>query len=320
MRPNHDADYGSLLMNLNCAKEAIGSLRKSKPGFDWRSHTSACDDYSTAMICVSKANLFPHKISMSFLKLYEIFRLGLITPSNGRTLHLCEYPGGFCLATKYFFKEKGKNNLDQTCVSLLFDEKASTEVRPLVPELKFDRLEDGSGDIAVEGNFAAYAKKGKRYRFITADGGCNPNQNWNGQEEEFASLLRSEIMWILNLLDDGCDAVIKLLGFHDSETQFLIFLVTSFFKRAYLFKPKVSSDATNEVYLVLCQYNLEQFLASETSSELTKFQYDRLYFACYDLTFRQIAKIRNNLKAVSHAKMSDNLVAVHYVMRLFHLP
>jgi 23S rRNA U2552 (ribose-2'-O)-methylase RlmE/FtsJ len=94
-----------------------------------------------------------------------------------------------------------------------------------------------------------FGQKKKNANLIVCDG----EMNWydeNYQEQEMINLIFSEIVFGLNMLDEGGSLVVKIYDTYTLVTVKILAILNSFFKDVYIYKPLTSSRANSEKYVV----------------------------------------------------------------------
>ena len=199
-------------------------------------------------------------ISRSYFKLWEIFyNFELFKDfQNDQPFifsHLAEGPGGFMEASYNYMKKNNKKNNYYYGITL----KPHNEYVPDWNKIKkiFDndkKVQIDYGNLYIYDDVLKYVKKfeEKKAHFVTADGGFDYSNDFNGQELNSCQIIYSEIAIALNVLrKNGCFVVKVFDLFSITSCQFLAIL-TSHFRVVNIYKPETSRPANSEKYLV-CQ-------------------------------------------------------------------
>jgi 23S rRNA U2552 (ribose-2'-O)-methylase RlmE/FtsJ len=199
-------------------------------------------------------------ISRSYFKLWEIFYNFELFKDFGNEQsfifsHLAEGPGGFMEASYNYMKKNNKNNNYYYGITL----KPHNEYVPDWNKIKkiFDndkKVQIDYGNLYIFDDVLKYVKKfeEKKAHFVTADGGFDYSNDFNGQELNSCQIIYSEIVVALNVLrKNGCFVVKVFDLFSITSCQFFAIL-TSHFRVVNIYKPETSRPANSEKYLV-CQ-------------------------------------------------------------------
>lgn len=127
--------------------------------------------------------------------------------------------------------------------------------------------EDQTGNI-IDLNNIDYIKRKCEERFkinhngcengvhlITADGSFDCTSLENNQEEAVGTLIFSEILTALSILNEGGSFVIKMFTAFESYTVSFVYLLNCIFEKVDVFKPITSKRANSEVYYICIKYN-----------------------------------------------------------------
>ncbi len=231
--------------------------------------------------CVSKYK----PLSRSYFKMIEIFdNFFLDTYVNNKnhthikTFHLAEGPGGFLEAII-----KRRNNPGDTYVgmTLIDDDNFNTNIPGWkksmaflneYPNICIEAGEDNTGDILSLNNYLYCKEKyGSSIDFITADGGFDFSIDFNHQEMNITKLLFAQIAFALIMQKKGGHFVLKVFDCFMYQTIDLIYLLTSFYRKVYIYKPNTSRLANSEKYLVCKGFIFDN------SSEFSPYLYNTFY-------------------------------------------
>lgn len=186
-------------------------------------------------------------INKGWMKMYEMLSGCLKLPDNVNSLHFCEAPGSFILATNYYLKLNKKSHIWHAHDINKSDYYKLIEQYP-------DRWI--FGDIKESVVIQDIASKMKKINFITAD--CNIELNYkniNDEEPIMSKIIMAQIIGIFACLSKEGDAIVKImLPIAEPLTISMIYLVHYFFKHVCIYKCEVSNLHNSEVYLILNNY------------------------------------------------------------------
>lgn len=224
-------------------------------------------------------------LSRSFFKMIEIYDLffqdtHIYADQNEpiKTFHLAEGPGGFLEAIV-----KRRNNPADSYVgmSLVNEDNTNTNIPGWkkssiflneYPNVFIENGIDGTGDILNVDNYVYCKEKyNSSIDFITADGGFDFSIDFNHQEINITQLLYSQIAFALIMQKKGGHFVLKIFDCFMRHTIDLVYLLTSFYRKIYIYKPNTSRLANSEKYIVC-----KDFLF-ENSNEFSPYLYNLFY-------------------------------------------
>jgi 23S rRNA U2552 (ribose-2'-O)-methylase RlmE/FtsJ len=200
-------------------------------------------------------------ISRSYFKLWEMFHTfpffeRFPEESPMCFSHLAEGPGGFMEATNNFCK--GRKGGDHQYFGITLK-----PVSDSIPDWnKMKTIFGSHTNIHIEyGNlynsedvsrYIHYFEENKAH-FITSDGGFDYSNNFNGQEIDSCQIIFSEMAIALQTLRKEGSFVCKVFDLFSITMVQLIYIVSHYFEKVYLYKPETSRPANSEKYLV-CMY------------------------------------------------------------------
>jgi len=113
-------------------------------------------------------------------------------------------------------------------------------------------------DILNENGDILKLLNGKKIDFCIADGAPSENdyKDENLQECAAFDILNSEMIYILHVLAEGGNLVIKLFDIFHEYSRSLIYLLTKMFKFVYLTKPTHSRVVNSEKYIICLYYDI----------------------------------------------------------------
>ena len=210
-------------------------------------------------ICILKP------LSRSYFKMIEI--LDLIhffdhVPSEIRTAHVCEGPGGFIEA---LFDETEKNHktIEKSIAMTLRPHKSNIPgwrraTHFLKKNKNIDILfgEDNTGDIIKPENQQFYidyvqeSSSAKKMHIFTADGGFDFSCDYMKQEKMVFPLLIAPIKIGFEVLEIGGIFILKLIDFYNKSTVDLLYFLSCHFEEWTLYKPHMSRPCNPEQYFI----------------------------------------------------------------------
>lgn len=197
-------------------------------------------------------------ISRSFFKLIEIFYCvqlnKTIENKTINTMHLAEAPGGFIEAIHYYAKQN--NTHIDSCVGLsLHGVKSNTPSwnTYYMNTLRNTTIEQGVNNCDLT-NFDNYLyiinKYQPMYDIITADGGFDFSCDFNNQETLSQPLLISEMLYAVSLQKPGGMFILKMFDCFTKLSAEIIYILSSFYDKIYIYKPNTSRPANSEKYII----------------------------------------------------------------------
>tara|TARA_B100001175_G_C19512562_1_gene644872 strand:- start:4398 stop:5588 length:1191 start_codon:yes stop_codon:yes gene_type:complete len=196
-------------------------------------------------------------LSRSYFKMIEILHtFSIYYKTSIKSFHLAEGPGGFIEALLH-----QRSNPNDTYIGMtLLDENADTNIPAWKKSQLFLKdnsnvlLEngiDGTGDILNIDNFEYVVKKyDSSFELVTADGGFDFSFDFNKQESVISKLLFAQIAYGLCIQKKDGTFILKIFDCFMNHTIDLLYLLSSFYKKTYIVKPKTSRYANSEKYIV----------------------------------------------------------------------
>jgi 23S rRNA U2552 (ribose-2'-O)-methylase RlmE/FtsJ len=206
-------------------------------------------------------------ISRSYFKMWEIYYnfadkifSYLSNQDNLVFGHLAEGPGGFMEATYNYRLQRCKSKVPK-------DTFYGITLRPnneYVPDWnKMKKIFGDKSNIHIEyGNLYHYQDVKNYIRnfqrqkafIVTADGGFDYSQDFNGQEINSCQIIYAESVVALNILRRGGTFVCKVFDLFTSSMLKIMYLLFKNFDEVYLYKPDTSRPANSEKYIVCIGY------------------------------------------------------------------
>jgi len=206
-------------------------------------------------------------ISRSYFKMWEIYYnfadkiFNHISNQDSLVFgHLAEGPGGFMEATYNYRLHRSKTKAPR-------DIYYGITLRPnneYVPDWnKMKKIFGDKQNIHIEygnlymypdvKNYIRYFQKQKAF-IVTADGGFDYSQDFNGQEINSCQIIYAEVVVALNILKRGGTFVCKVFDLFTNSMLKIMYLLFKNFEEVHLYKPDTSRPANSEKYLVCIGY------------------------------------------------------------------
>lgn len=210
-----------------------------------------------------KDKLKNQNISNAWIKMYEILNTYDLFGQDTNifhTFHICEHPGGFIHAIKYYLENVLHKKHDFIFQSL----KPESDPQIFKPDKELltkysDKLDYGpkKGDITIPENILYYADKYKdrKFNLITSDCGLDFSENFVGQESGLYKVFYGAIITAIGLSTNGSNYVFKLFSFNDNKTIEFLQLVCLFYERVDIVKTMTTKSGSGENYCVCLNYN-----------------------------------------------------------------
>lgn len=227
--------------------------------------------------------------SRGFIKMYDILNLINIIDFNKKqinTLHVCEAPGNFINSINYFIKSHNKNmpQVPPVIFNWFANSIYSKDHNYLGDEYGFvskypdrwDRLNDGTGDITKLDNILYIKDKYKDIDFYTSDCGIEYKtiQEMLDQENRMILINYSQILIGLLVNKIGGHMLIKLfLPISRPLSLSLIFLLYQHYEKLYFIRSSGGSQVSSEFYII--GFNKLYHLTNNNIDELLKIYNDK---------------------------------------------
>jgi hypothetical protein len=243
-------------------------------------------------------------VSRSFFKMWEILHdfkseIGLSnTPINA--MFLAEGPGGFAEAFV-----KLRNGLGDSCYGI-----SLKSANKNVPEWRYQQGvtvcygADGTGDLYNKANLDYMSDNLPKMHLITADGGFDFSNDFNGQEESSIKLILCEIYSAFVLQEEGGSLVLKIYDMFHEHTLKIVSLLKIYYENIYIVKPLSSRPANSEKYLVCTGFSM--------SDASTLFALGNLVGQYGDVALNEFFNSIQHNAGVLHGLVSYN---VYYTLR-----
>jgi hypothetical protein len=251
--------------DLNHMKQQIEPLEQAHKWETLKKRTNMYELIYTqeSSDCPPSLSLFK-PLSRSFFKMIEILhvmkfydRLPKQT-QRLRSAHVAEGPGGFIEA--FFHRAEGQRLTVQRALAMTLKPvnhhiPGWRRTFPFLhkhPEVKIYYGVDGTGNILEEQNQEGFIEQcaNQRVHLFTGDGGFDFSIDYENQERTvFPLLVASALIGVQVLAADGC-LVLKIFDCFSESTQYLIRILTLFFREWTLYKPAASRPCNSERYLL----------------------------------------------------------------------
>ena len=247
----------SLSSYLYDIKEKLNKLEK-----DWnifKKYTNPYE-YVNTIVPYKKKSISKNKhLSRSYYKMIEIihtFDLFFNNEKQIKSFHLAEGPGGFIEALLDIRETKDDNYIGMTLLDDINDSnipawKQSEQFLKKNPNVFIERGSDNTGDILSLENFIYCSEKyASSMNFITADGGFDFSLDFNNQESTILKLLFAQICFALTMQKQGGVFILKIFDCFMQQTVDLLYILSSFYEKVFIFKPNTSRYANSEKYII----------------------------------------------------------------------
>jgi 23S rRNA U2552 (ribose-2'-O)-methylase RlmE/FtsJ len=251
---------GTFSQYLSAIKEKITSREKS---WDiYKKYTNPYEYIHTPVPMKKKSISKIKPISRSYFKMIEMLSLFNILEkyknTNLKSFHLAEGPGGFieAIATLRNNPEDsyyGMTLYDPTPNSNVPTWKKSADFLGRFPNVILETGQDNTGNILILENLRYCKDKyGSSMDIITGDGGFDFSMDFNYQEIAISKLLYGQLAFAVTMQKKGGSFILKLFDSFMKHTLDILYLLSSFYEKVYIVKPKTSRYANSEKYIV-CQ-------------------------------------------------------------------
>lgn len=212
-------------------------------------------------------------LSRSYFKMIELLHhfqiLETFRNRGFQSFHLAEGPGGFieALVNSRCNQNPEKQIHDQYYGMTLLNEndktvpswKKSQSFLKTHSNIFIEYGRDGTGNVLSTENFIGCVEKyGGKMDFITADGGydfCEENEK---HELKMYPLLVAQICFSVCLQKKGGCFILKIYDCFLNSTMELLYLLSSFYEKVYISKPRTSRYANSEKYVVCLNFHFDK--------------------------------------------------------------
>lgn len=328
----------SLFYYLSSIKEKI----KDKEEWDiYKKYTNPYE-YIHTVVPQKKKSVAKYKpLSRAYFKMIELFEYFHLNKSDTpiRSFHLAEGPGGFIEALANIRKCEEDKYIGMTLLDDNNDEnipawKKTDNFLRDHPNVFIENGVDGTGNILSLSNLDYCREKyGSSMDIITADGGFDFSVDFNNQETNMSRLLFAQICFaIIMQKQNGC-FILKIFDCFTEATMDMLYILSSFYKKVYITKPKTSRYANSEKYVVCKDFDgecsdaifhilrnaFESMVESPQNNTITRFlscpisYYFYKKIEDYNAIFgqQQIENINITLDLINNKKNIENIFKIH---------
>jgi 23S rRNA U2552 (ribose-2'-O)-methylase RlmE/FtsJ len=328
----------SLFYYLSSIKEKI----KDKEEWDTYKKYTNPYEYIHTIVPQKKKSVAKYKpLSRAYFKMIELFEYFHLNKSDThiRSFHLAEGPGGFIEALANIRKCEEDNYIGMTLLDDNNDEnipawKKTDNFLRDHPNVFIENGVDGTGNILSLSNLDYCRDKyGGSMDIITADGGFDFSVDFNNQETNMSRLLFAQVCFaIIMQKQNGC-FILKIFDCFTEATMDILYILSSFYKKVYITKPKTSRYANSEKYVVCKDFDgecsdavfhtlrnaFENMVESPQNNTITRFlscpisYYFYKKIEDYNAIFgqQQIENINITLDLINNKKNIENIVKIH---------
>jgi len=201
-------------------------------------------------------------LSRAFFKFIEIANIFDIFAQYNRNIHsfhLAEGPGGFIEA----IQSMRMNNEDVYYGMTLIDKsnvnvpgwKKSENFLSKHSNIIIEDGEDGTGNLYNPANFNYCLENyGNSMDIITGDGGFDFSIDFNKQEELAFRLILSQVAYAIGMQKFNGTFILKIFDTVMKPSIDIIYILSAFYKKVHIIKPKTSRYANSEKYIVCMEF------------------------------------------------------------------
>jgi len=248
--------------------------------YEWDKMKKIANPYELIYTTYSKkykkesiANYKP--ISRSFYKLWEINNYFNLLDSNIKEHYisnLAEGPGGFMEALIKYGNTGHQLDLKLFGLTLYPNNKYIPDWTKMKHNFLLNNINISYGDLYKWSDIEKYIKNfdNKKCSLVTADGGFDYSNNFNGQEIDSYKIIFAEIFLALLILENGGNFVCKIFDIYSLFSLKLIYILTTCFSEIYIYKPLTSRPANSEKYIICKNFSGLDMNAKNKIIELFK--------------------------------------------------
>ncbi|NBR15681.1 MAG: hypothetical protein EBU01_14055 [Crocinitomicaceae bacterium] len=150
------------------------------------------------------------------------------------------------------------------------------------PNVFIENGADGTGDILSLANLDyCRTKYGSSMDIITADGGFDFSVDFNNQESNMTRLLFAQICFAISMQKTNGSFILKIFDCFNKATVDMLCILSSFYKKVYITKPKTSRYANSEKYVVCKEFACE---SSDAAFHFIRSVFERMTMTPIDNT------------------------------------
>jgi len=267
LRPNTNlkCDTSQMLSHVKILNKKLIEFDEFTSGIDYKNHVEGkmrrFFDYEIRDDIRLKLNT--PNISNAWIKMYELlntYNLLNTTEQTINTFHICEHPGGFIHAIKYYITNQLNKKHDFVFQSLKpgKDPQIFRADKELLSKYG-DKLDYGpkNGDITNSENILYYQNKYKdRYfNLITSDCGLDFSENFVVQESGLYRIFFGAFITAISVSSVGSNYIFKMFSFNDPKTIEFLQLVCLYYERVDLVRTLTTKSGSGENYIVCINHN-----------------------------------------------------------------
>lgn len=252
----------SLFHYLSFIKEKI---KDNKEWDNYKKYTNPYEYIHTTVPHKKKSVAKYKPLSRAYFKMIELLDYFNLNKSVNpiKSFHLAEGPGGFIEALSNIRKCHQDEYIGMTLLDNDNDEnipawkKTDTFLREH-PNVIIENGRDGTGNILCVDNLDYCREKyGSSMDIITADGGFDFSVDFNNQEINMSRLLFAQICFAICMQKKNGSFILKIFDCFTEATMDMLCILSSFYKKVYITKPKTSRYANSEKYVVCKDFDGE---------------------------------------------------------------
>jgi 23S rRNA U2552 (ribose-2'-O)-methylase RlmE/FtsJ len=328
----------SLFYYLSVIKEKI----KDEEHWDTYKKYTNPYEYIQTIVPHKKKSVAKYKpLSRAYFKMIELIEYFHLNTTDApiSSFHLAEGPGGFiealanvrcCDKDKYI----GMTLLDDKNDENIPAWKKTDHFLKAHPTVFIENGADGTGNIlSIENLDYCRERYSSSMDIITADGGFDFSVDFNNQESNMTRLLFAQICFAIAMQKTNGSFTLKIFDCFNESTIDMLYILSSFYKKIYITKPKTSRYANSEKYVVCKDFICEspdfafQIIrnAFETMTMLPQNHTITRFLTCpisyyfykkiedYNAVFgqQQIENINITLDLIHNRKNMDNIVKIN---------
>jgi len=328
----------SLFHYLSVIKEKI----KDQDDWDiYKKYTNPYE-YIHTLVPQKKKSVAKYKpLSRAYFKMIELLEYFHLNQTSEpiSSFHLAEGPGGFIEALSNVRNCKTDRYIGMTLLDDKNDEnipawKKTDHFLIEHPNVFIENGADGTGDILSLANLDYCRKKyGSSMDIITADGGFDFSVDFNNQESNMTRLLFAQICFAISMQKTNGSFILKIFDCFNESTVNMLCILSSFYKKVYITKPKTSRYANSEKYVVCKEFTGE---SSDAAFHFIRNAFERMtmtplnntitcFLSCpisyyfykkiedYNAIFgqQQIENINTTLELIANKKNVDTLIKMN---------
>lgn len=256
-RPSQSLIYEPLYKKLNEIKDEIKSCS------DWKKWSQLTNPYekvnkiANGVESRGRSNNHAQVMNRDFFKMIEILKFFENylpeTETEFKSAHVCEAPGSFIKAV---LKNKPRC---EWYAQTLYEGSYSLKIDPVLNDSeRWIKDGDSTGNLYSIKNIKAFSDKvfskiGK-VDLVTADGSFDVSYDPNNQEQLSSQLIFSEIVAALHCQNVSGMFVCKIFDTNTKPSSQLLYLLTNYYEKLFLIKPRNSKYSNSEKYIVATNF------------------------------------------------------------------